>query len=379
MAHSGIRAALGVTLLLIFVARATAAPEGRDAAFMRAAAMAVETIEREDGFSGVILVARGNQVLLRKAAGFADRERNIPNTPETKFPLASLGKQFTAAYIMLLMEDGKVSIDDRISKYYPASPSAWRDVTVKHLLTHGSGIRDYWVTHPEARQQALASIRSYEDIFQLVVSDPLGFEPGTRLSYSNAGYALLTAIIEHASGQSYGEFVRSRLFGPLGMRDTGYGTIPGDAPRGYVRSSQGEWSVGRLLEPLTRYGGVGRVYSTLDDMLIWSHALFGGKVLSGASEAAMFSDYGFNYGFGWRFAPKFGKKLIWHTGNGGDYGSIFDRFPEEDLTVVAMTNNMGPTGSTATLLIDGQITTFPANAARKLVEEVERLYFGRAP
>jgi CubicO group peptidase (beta-lactamase class C family) len=373
--------ALIAAFLTFVAAPAATAPQDSDAAFMKGASEAVDRVAREDGFSGVILIARGDQVLLRKAAGFADRERNIPNTPESKFPLASLGKQFTATAIMLLVEDGKLSLDDPISKHYAVSPPAWKDVTIRHLLTHGSGIRDYWVTHPELRQQFEDRFHSYQDLFQSVINDPLGFQPGTDFSYSNAGYALLTAVIERLSGQSYGEFVRTRLFAPLGRHNTGYGgVLPINA---YSRSvtpgtQQVEW---RNIGPdnLSVYGGAGGIYSTLDDMLIWSRAFFGGRVLSPASMNAMLTDYGFNYGLGWRFAPKFGRNMIWHTGNGGGFASIFERFPEDDVTLVLMTNNTSPTDSTATLLIEGKVTTFPANAARKVVEEVERLYFGRAP
>ena len=377
MAYSGLRATLVVTLLIAFVGRALAAPAGGDVAFMKAASAAVDTIAREDGFSGVILVARGDQVLLRKAAGFADYQRNIRNTPETPFPLLSVTKQFTAAAIMLLVQDGKVSLDDPISKFYPSSPPTWKDVTIRHLLTHGSGIQDYWINRPESRVRFYPS---YEDYFRIVEGDPLGFAPGTSISYSNAGYALLTAVIERASGQPYAEFVQTRILAPLGMRSTGYGPIPGDAMRGY----QGPWHnwLNWVTPDYTPTGGAGAMYSTLDDMLIWSRVLTGDRILSDESRSAMFADYGHNYGFGWRVQDKFGRRLIWHTGSGGPtggFGSIYDRFPEEELTVIAMTNNSGLIDFQATLVVDGKPLTFPANAARKLVEEVERLYFGRAP
>src|SRR6266436_1527776 len=139
------RTTLGVALAVLIVSTATAAPAGGDATFMRSAERAVDAVEHDDGFSGVILVAHGDQVLLRKATGFSDRERNIRNAPETKFPIESVTKQFTAAAILLLVQDGKVGLDDRISKYYAASPPAWNNVAIRHLLTHSSGIEDYWV------------------------------------------------------------------------------------------------------------------------------------------------------------------------------------------------------------------------------------------
>jgi D-alanyl-D-alanine carboxypeptidase len=377
MAYSGQRAALGVILVTLLVVRATAASEDADATFMREAAKAVERVEREDGFSGVILVARGDRVLLRKGSGFADRERNIPNTPETKFPLASVTKQFTAAAIMLLVQDGKLSLEDAISKYYPNSPATWSNVKIKHLLTNRSGIEDFWI-HRGGLQRPGQPWRSYEGLISLAVADPLAFEPGTDFAYSNTGYALLTAVIECISGQSYADFTRNRLFAPLGMHDTGYGNAPGVSLKGYVRSAQGEWSEGKAID-LDALGGFGGIYSTVHDMLVWSRAYFGGAILSASSREAMLTDHGANYGFGWRFAPKFGRRLIWHTGNGFSHAAIFDRFPDDDLTVVVMTNNTSPTAATATLLIEGKVTTFPANAARKLLDQVEQLYFDRAP
>jgi D-alanyl-D-alanine carboxypeptidase len=127
---------------------------------------------------------------------------------------------------MLLVQDGKLSLDDLISKHYPGTPPVWKDVTIKHLLTHGSGIRDYWITHPDWRPEFIETTHAYDEYVQLVMADPLGFEPGTRFSYSNAGFALLTGVIERVSGQSYGEFVHDRLFAPLGMHNTGFGGVP---------------------------------------------------------------------------------------------------------------------------------------------------------
>ena len=136
----------GAILAALVIATAPAASPGDDAEFTRAATAAVERIERDNGFSGVILVARGDHVQLRKAVGFSDRERNIRNTTQTQFPIESVTKQFTAAAVMLLEEKRKVNLDDPVSKYYAATPPAWRDITIKHLLTHSSGIGDRWFT-----------------------------------------------------------------------------------------------------------------------------------------------------------------------------------------------------------------------------------------
>ncbi len=165
-------------LFALSVATAPAAPASGDAAFMKAASEAVDTVAREDEFSGVILVARGDRILLRKAAGLADRERNIPYTPETRSPLESVTKQFTATAIMLLVQQGKVSLTDPISKYYPQTPPTWSAVTIKHLLTHESGIRDYWRQRNIPFPEGL--LRYPEDLFREVINDPLIFgTPGT--------------------------------------------------------------------------------------------------------------------------------------------------------------------------------------------------------
>ena len=125
--------------------------------------------------------------------------------------------------------------------------------------------------------------------------------------------------------------------------------------------------------------GPAGIWSTVDDMLRWSRAWDERKILSAASRAAALTDYGYNYGFGWRFSPKFGHKLVWHTGSFGDAGfaSILDRFPDEKLTFIVLTNALAQTNSTATLLIEGKETTFPVNAARKMLEAVEALYFSQ--
>jgi D-alanyl-D-alanine carboxypeptidase len=212
-----------------------------------------------------------------------------------------------------------------------------------------------------------------------MIADPLAFQPGTNISYSNAGYALLTMVIERASGQRYEAFLRDRIFTPLGMRATGYGSLPDDAAKGYSRN-QNEWKVVNL--DLSSLGGAGGIYSTLDDMLTWSNALDDDRLLSVASRNALFADYGFNYGFGWRFQTRYGRKLIWHTGNAGPRGgfaAIFDRFPEDNLTVVVLTNNPSLIDYMATTIVGGQPLTFQGNAARKVTDQVEHLYFGRAP
>ncbi|HZO55343.1 MAG TPA: serine hydrolase domain-containing protein [Bryobacteraceae bacterium] len=379
MACAGPRTALIVTLFFAFVAPATAAPERGDAAFMSAAEKAVETVEREDGFSGVILVARGDQVLLRKAAGFADGERNVRNTPETKFPIASINKQFTAAAILLLAEDGRLSLGDPISKHYPASPAAWKDITIMHLLTHTSGIEDNYANRPEFRsdKQLFLSV-SYQDLIRFAAGQPLAAEPNTRFRYANTNYVLLSAVIEHASGQRYEEFLRSRVLAPLGMNDTGFGSLPGNLPKGYRRSPDGKWESGLPIN-VSALAGAGALHSTVDDLLRGHRSMMSGTLLSPSSRQGIFADHGHNYGFGWYFQTKFGRRMFWNAGNltPAGFASVLDYFPDDDVTAVVLTNNTGLTQSKATLAVgDGREVEIGAYAARKLLEQIEQLYFG---
>jgi CubicO group peptidase (beta-lactamase class C family) len=341
-----------------------ASPVRGDEAFLRDANDAADRVAREDGFSGVVLVARGDHVLVRKAEGFADRARQIAITPETKFRIESISKQFAATAILLLVQDGKLSLSDSIAKYVPLAPHAWNRITIEQLLTHSAGIHS-------------CDCGSQADFIRAAEAAPLDFAPGTDFRYSNAGYALLGAVVARVSGRSYPDFMRSRIFAPLGMRRSRFGW--GSNVKGYVRSvssSREEWKDGQPENPESQIG-FGGIYSTVDDILIWERALRGDRLLSAASRKAMFTDYGHNYGFGWRFASKLGHAMVWHTGANPDAGfaSIVDTFPADGLTVVALTNNTGLTNSSATLTIAGKTATFPAIAARKLVDEIESLYF----
>jgi D-alanyl-D-alanine carboxypeptidase len=361
-------------LLLLFLAlpgssRATEAVGG-DAAFERAANAATAQVARADGFSGVVLVARGDKVLLRRQEGFADRASRIPNRVDTHFPLESVTKQFTAASILLLVEDRKIFLDDPIAKYYAPLPSAWSKITLKQLLNHSSGIAD---CVPCGRDD----FGEYRQFIDRSMGAPLAFSPGSGMLYSNAGYGLLAAVIERVTGESYGEFVKARIFTPLHMAHSGYGALPPNSAKGYIHNvGDPKWSEGSgaHLETMAGFGGL---YTTVDDMLTWARALRDNALLSPASRAAMFTDYGHNYGFGWRFSDKFGRKLLWHTGQDSNagYASVEDEFPDDDLILIVLFNNTGLTKTKATLTVEGKPVTIAANAARELVEELESLYF----
>ena len=172
----------------------------------QAAITVVERSEREDGFSGVILVAREDKVLLRRAAGFADRSSGLRNSVEMQFPILSISKQFTAAAVMLLVEDRKIALDNSISKFYPEVPAAWNGITIRHLLTHSSGIGDQFFNKANIAA-TMQYIGNHDDIIPLLTRAPLLFQPGSGFQYSNAGYVILGELIAHISGESYEQFM----------------------------------------------------------------------------------------------------------------------------------------------------------------------------
>jgi CubicO group peptidase (beta-lactamase class C family) len=276
---------------------------------------------------------------------------------------------------MLLVQNGQIALDDRISKYYPSAPAAWDEITIRHLLTHSSGISDR--PFGGSFEDTAERLQSYKDAIPLMTGDPLLFEPGTAFHYSNIGYALLTAVVESVSLQSYVGYLHGQMFAPLGVQQTSYAR-PEDNVRGYERAVQGTWLPATAFKTET-FGGFGGLTSTVDDVFVWSRALRQEIFFSPSVRESIFTDYGYNYGFGWRFARKHGRRLIWHSGNIPGFASVLDQFPEEELIVIVLTNNTGLTGTLTTLTVGRQEVRFVANAARKLIDEVEKLYFEGPP
>jgi CubicO group peptidase (beta-lactamase class C family) len=237
-------------------------------------------------FSGAVLVARDGQVLLSQGYGQASREWEVPNTPATRFRLASISKQFTAAAILQFAERGTLDLDAPLKTYFPEAPPAWDPVTVLQLLNHSSGIPDYLGAPDYAATQALPA--TPQQLLARFRDRPLDFPPGTRWAYSNSGYVLLGLLLEKLGGMSYGEVLHQNLFAPLGLRDTGCDDGRKPVPHlasGY-RLDQGAIVPALFRHQSTLYAA-GGLYSTTTDLLRWEQALYGGKVLSAASLAKM--------------------------------------------------------------------------------------------
>jgi CubicO group peptidase (beta-lactamase class C family) len=232
-------------------------------------------------FMGTVLVGR-DKIVFSKGYGFANLEWNIPNSPQTKFRLGSITKQFTATCILLLEERGKLNTGDPIKKYMPDAPAAWDKITFFHLLTHTSGIPSF-TGFPNYRSLEPFPITP-EKLVALFRDKPLEFQPGEKWNYSNSGYVLLGYLIEKISGEPYAKFVQENIFTPLGMKDSGYDSNKAIIPHrasGYTPGANGPENAGFI--NMTIPFSAGSLYSTTEDLWRWEQGLFGGKVLTQAS------------------------------------------------------------------------------------------------
>jgi len=299
-----------------------------------------------DHFRGAVLVGIDGKVVFEKAYGPADQEWDVPNTPKTKFRIASLTKQFTAACILMLQERRLLHVQDPISKHMTGLPAPWKQVTVHQLLTHTSG-----VPNPDYASKQYAKVQRIgatpQQLVALVGNQRLDFVPGTRWNYSNTGYILLGMLIEKISGHSYAEFLKSNIFEPLGMQSSGYDRateiLEGRAS-GY-EIKDGHLANADFIDMSTPFSA-GGIYSTVEDMYQWNEALaVPGKLLSANSLKQMFTEYseathqGQHYGYGVVISrQKFGKLLYYHGGGVEGFSSSVQRYPEERLCIIVLSN-----------------------------------------
>ncbi len=260
----------------------------------------------------------------------------FPNTPTTKFRLGSLTKQFTAAAILLLEEQGKLKTDDLVKTHWPEAPAAWDKITLFHLLTHTSGM-----PAPDNEAWRLSEGPT-EKVVALFRDKPLDFEPGSQYAYSNAGYIVLGYLIERISGQSYGDFLREKIFTPLGMKDTGVdsnASIIAQRAAGYSPGPMGVTNAPYF--SMASSIGSGALYSTTEDLNRWMQGLFGGKVLSAASLKKMTTPFKENYAMGLEVTKEKGRDVIRHGGSIAGFNTYLAWFPEEKLAIVALANLEG--------------------------------------
>ncbi|HVL41815.1 MAG TPA: serine hydrolase domain-containing protein, partial [Brevundimonas sp.] len=306
-------------------------------------------------FTGGVLVARGDQVLFRQVHGFADRSTGAPLQLDSRFRLASISKQFTAAAILRLQDEGVLSTHDPLCKWIQPCPPAWEPIRLYHLLSHTSGVPDLmarpgWGTRrvtPATPEELTEESRKYG----------LQFPPGTKVRYNNAGYNLLGAVVERASDLPLHDYLRKAFFEPLGMNDTGYDDGMSDVVMGYANLGGG----GPSPQPDANVSiifAAGALYSTLDDLLVWERALHRGHLLTPRSYAMMIADHApgntppergrqrrdwgfgvFTNSIGQRVSPPFMDRQIFHTGSWSGFRNIMTWQPDEDVTVIVLSNN----------------------------------------
>ncbi len=290
-------------------------------------------------FSGAVLVAKDGKTIYENGFGLANREYDIPNTPRTRFRLASVSKQFAATGIMILEHEGKLKVDDPISKYVEV-PEAWAKVTLHQLLSHTSGV-------PENLRPALfkgmwGQPIDKDHLIDHLKKQPLDFKPGEKWSYSNTGYALLGLTIEKVSGKPYDEFLKERIFDPLGMKDTGIDTrklVLKSRAEGYGMSKS-EYIHAQYID-MSQVFSAGSMYSTVEDMLKWDSTLYTEKILPEKSLARMWTPVKNEYGYGWLIIRARGHKLIIHDGGLPGFVTSVLRFPDEKLYICVLCNLEG--------------------------------------
>jgi CubicO group peptidase (beta-lactamase class C family) len=294
-----------------------------------------------------LAVVHNGNVVKAEGYGLANVEHNVPAKRETVYQSGSVGKQFTATVVMLLVEDGKIKLDDPVSKYLPNTPESWKDVTVRHLLTHTGGIKEY------TRILDLRKDYTEDELLAKAYEFKTDFPPGTQHRYSNTGYAVLGILASKAAGKFYGDFLKERVFEPLGMKTA---RIINEADIIANRAAGYQLVGGKLqnqgwVAPKLNTTGDGSLYLTIDDFIKWDAALESGKLLKKASLDEMWTPVKtadgkeHPYGFGWALAPRNGHKYVGHGGAWQGFTAVIDRYPDDKLTVVVLMNLGAPAGS----------------------------------
>jgi CubicO group peptidase (beta-lactamase class C family) len=290
-------------------------------------------------FMGSVLVARNGKVLFSKSYGKADLEWGVPNSPTTRFNIASMTKQFTAASVLLLEDRGKLKTNDLVKKYLPDAPASWDKITIYHLLTHTSGIPDDGAKYEPGTPDKL--------VFK---AKPLDFQPGEKWAYTNLGYIVLGHLVERITGQTYEDFVHDNLFKPLGMNDSGMFSFVSVIPQrasGYWPGSNGIENADRSFD--TRIGfSSGSLYSTTEDLLRWDEGLFGGKLLTPTSVRKMTTPFESDYACGLYVKDVNGHLMIEHDGNNIGFNSDMAYYPEDRIAVIVLANLNGTVTSEMT-------------------------------
>lgn len=310
-------------------------------------------------FNGYVLVARDGKAVFSKGYGMANFEDDAPNTPQTKFRLASITKGFTAMAVMMLQEKGKLNLQDSVCKYLADCPATWKSITLRHLLSHTSGIPDY--TSLPGFMRTISLRLTNDELTASFRDKPLLFAPGETFSYSNSNYILLGQIIEKLSGQSYGSFIRENIFAPLRMMNSGYddnSTILKGRAIGYLK--QGDVLINARYMDMTNAYSAGALYSTAEDLLLWSQALYTENLTSKNSLDEIFTPGKGGVGYGWFINRDLNRVLITQSGLNSGFAAQIFRYPDDKVSVILLSNlenaapHLGRIGHDLTAILFGE-------------------------
>lgn len=290
-----------------------------------------------------VLVIKDGKVLFKKAYGLANLEEKIASSTSTNYRMASNTKQLTAMAIMILAERKKLSYDDKLADFFPGFPAYGKQITVRNMLNHTSGLLDYEDLMPAGTTIPLTDTDVLNYIKQ---QDHTHFAPGSKFRYSNGAFVLLGLIVEKVSGMDFRQFLQQNIFTPLGMKHTVFyhrDDHTDRARRAYGYSDRGHafLRTDQSLTSSTR--GDGTVYSSVDDLFTWDQALYTERLvkaetLKEAFTPAVAVDATTGYGFGWFLETKRGERMVWHSGNTMGFTSLIHRFPDKRFTVIVLTN-----------------------------------------
>ncbi len=294
-----------------------------------------------------LAVVKNGKVVRASGYGKANLEWNVPASPQTVYQMGSVAKQFTAAGVLLLAQDGKIGLDDSIRKYLPDAPDAWQPVTVRNLLNHTSGLGEY----SDLSRFDLRRDTTYAAFLKGLYTLPSDFAPGEKWAYCNTNYALLGYVIEKASGKFYGDFLQARVFKPLGMTQTriiSERDLVMNRAAGYERTQSGAWKNQAYVGATYNTLGDGGLYTTVLDMAKWDAALYGDRLLSATSRTEMWTPAPLKsgttapYGFGWALGKTAqGKRIVEHSGAWQGFTASITRYLDDKVTVIALCNTAG--------------------------------------
>jgi len=290
-------------------------------------------------FNGSVLVAQHGRILLQKGYGIKNAAGNSMNDANTMFQIASVTKQFTAAVILKLVEQKKMALTDRLSKYYSGFSNG-DSITIEHLLTHTSGLHSFTET-----DSSISETDEQRMVPYLKTLKP-DFVPGTSWHYSNTGYVMLGFIIQKVSGMSYWKAVRTYIFNPLQMNNSGFdfAHLTGNKAVGYDVLNDSMQQPATITDSTVPFGA-GAIYSTVTDMYKWHLGLQSYKIVGKAIMDKAYTPCAQNkgYGYGWQIDSVYGKKMVSHSGSISGFGSNFARIPEDDICIVLLSNKSGAT------------------------------------